>query len=286
MIIVSFTTIPERLIKNLPAVCIESILKQTVKPDFIIVNIPEISSKGEKYSLEHVKKLIENYPSVTVQYGTQNGTQNGVKDLGPITKIVPTLNFIKNTIDQTSSISIILVDDDCSYEPYMIENLITAKKRCPNELVIGTAGRKKYRNKMEFIGTVYNHPPSDSIMPNYIYVDIIETFAGVLYDYSLFNDSLISPNFIDWISKLPSFVMLADDIILSSWAKLQGANLYKIIQTRQIVKHDPKQTTELNTINDKEGNNDKVFDYFEDLLRLERIKKLIKQANKLSQATA
>ena len=34
-----------------------------------------------------------------------------------------------------------------------------------------------------------------------MYVDVIETFAAVLYDYSLFRDT----NFVDWVCKLPEF---------------------------------------------------------------------------------
>jgi hypothetical protein len=71
------------------------------------------------------------------------------------------------------------------------------------------------------------------------------------------------------------FVMLADDIVLSTWAKKQGVKLYKIIQDRLIVKHEPKNTSELNLINDSGGNNEKVYDYFEEIFDIERFDKLV-----------
>lgn len=258
MIIVSFTTIPKRLEKGLPVICIESLLKQTISPDYIIINIPEFSKNGEKYPTQFMQSFW-GYEGVTVQYG--------VKDQGPITKIVPTLDFIANKLDKLDKLSedifIILVDDDCTYKPNMIENLVMAKKKNPCEYVIGTSGRIKQNNKLEFIGV-----DSSWGNNNHIYVDVIETFSGVLYDYRLFKDT----DFLDWLDKLPEFVLLADDIILSSWAKKQNKKLYKIIQNRHpIVSHNPRGTPELSTKNDIGGNNEMVYDYLENLLKTDNL---------------
>jgi hypothetical protein len=258
MIIVSLTTIPERLWKGLPEICIDSILKQSIRPDYIIINIPEISKKGEPYCKDKAIALEILSPLVKVQYG--------VKDIGPITKMIPTLNFLKS--QNIDNAQIILVDDDCIYDPIMIEILIKTKTKKPHELVIGTAGRIKERNKLEFVG-ITNY--DSLIIEDHIYVDIIETFAGVMYDYKLFKDL----NFEEWISTLPDYVMLADDIILSKWGRKQGAKLYKIIQNNSIVKHEPKRTAELNTQNDFGGNNERVYDFFEELEIEEKLKTLL-----------
>jgi hypothetical protein len=259
MIVISFTTIPERLEKGLPEICINSLLEQSIKPDYIIVNIPEISKKGQKYSEFKAKKLELLSDAVRVQFG--------IKDQGPITKLVPTLDFIKKK--KIEKALIILVDDDCVYNKFMIENLITTKKKYPDELVIGTAGRIKQHNKLEHIGVSgYNN----NTITDHIYVDIIETFAGVLYDYDLFKET----DFVEWLSEFPDFVMLADDIILSFWSKKQGVKLYKIIQNvPELVKHNPMKTTELNIINDNGGNNEMVYDFFEDYFEKEHMLKLI-----------
>jgi hypothetical protein len=142
------------------------------------------------------KKLESLSPSVVVQFG--------VKDLGPITKIVSTLDFIKNKqlgpcALSEQDVSIILVDDDCVYDPFMIKTLFTEKMNHPSELVIGTAGRIKQRQKLEYVGV--NGYSCPDMTDDHIYVDIIETFAGVLYDYALFKDK--ENEFIEWISKLP-----------------------------------------------------------------------------------
>jgi hypothetical protein len=279
MIIVSLTTIPERLEKGLPGICIDSIMRQTIMPDYIIVNIPEISKSGKQYSYELAQKLEQTYkdkvffqikkPVVKVQFG--------IKDLGPVTKIVPTLDFIEKEVDKDvdKDIYIILVDDDCIYNTNMVESLVMTKKKNPHELVIGTSGRLKQKNRFEFVGA------NGSKTSDHIYVDIMETFPGSFYDYALFKDKI--NEFRKWLSTMPEFVMLADDIILSFWAKKQGVKLYKIHQqVPTIIKHDPKKTPELNLQNDCGGNNDRVYDYFEDRMgnekNRERIDKLITES--------
>ena len=270
MIVVSLTTIPERLEKGLPEICVNSILTQTVYPDYIIINIPRVSKRGKLYNAEMVKKLEQTYsritrPIIKVQFGTQ--------DLGPITKIVPTLFFIKHELSGLNEpIYVILVDDDCIYNINMIERLTTAKKENPQEMVISTSGRLIQRNKFELVGPGASN--SAKSKDDFIYVDIIETFPGSLYDYSLFKNKL--DEFIEWLETLPEFVLKADDVILSFWAKKQGVKLYNLRhKVLTILKHDPQKTPELNTINDGEGNNELVYDYFINRFEKERIGKLI-----------
>ena len=106
MIIVSLTTIPSRLEKGLTTKSIQSILEQTSKPDLIILNIPEVSRKGDPYNkrmAEYVASLDE---SIKLHWVPE--------DYGPITKLMGTLEYIEeNTIDRNSKI--ILIDDDCIY---------------------------------------------------------------------------------------------------------------------------------------------------------------------------
>ncbi len=96
-----------------------------------------------------------------------------------------------------------------------------------------------------------------------------------MYNYKIFKGT----EFHTWFQNLPDFVLLADDIIFSTWVKKQGHKLFKIIQSRSnLIKHDPKETTELNTQNDLGGNNEKVYNYFEDMLKNTSINKLIKDS--------
>jgi len=260
MIIVSLTTIPERLEKGLPRKCIESILKQTVQPDIIVVNIPSVSRKNKPYSQTLANELSSLNPNPSLLFGsikTIIKVQYGIKDLGPITKLIPTLNLI-SSMRQNMEIHplIILVDDDCIYDSQMIENLVKFKTDT-DEMAIGQAGRKNIKNVLEFFS------PESNITDDVVYVDILEAYAGVLYDYQLFKDQ--EQDFNEYVMSLPSYVLNADDIIIASWVKKNGKKLCKIGKRYpNVVLQDAKGTPELYKDNLFGGNNDKSYDFLED----------------------
>ena len=97
------TTIPQR-VKNLNK-SIESLLKQTQKPDKIFINVPlKYKRFSETIKNDQIPKFDSNIIEIT-----------RCDDCGPGTKLLGSLNKLKkNSL-------IILADDDNSYEDYMIE---------------------------------------------------------------------------------------------------------------------------------------------------------------------
>jgi len=103
MIYVSLSTIPQRL-KHLNE-SVNSLLKQTRKPDKIFVNIPY---KYKRFSETIEDNQIPKFDSSIVEV-------TRCEDCGPGTKLLGSLNkFKKNSL-------VILADDDHVYEDYMIE---------------------------------------------------------------------------------------------------------------------------------------------------------------------
>ena len=103
MIYVSLTTIPQR-VKNLYK-SVESLLKQSKKPDKIFVNIPKKYKRfNEVIEDDQIPKISNKIVEIT-----------RCEDYGPGTKLLGSLNKLeKNSL-------IILADDDNIYEDYMIE---------------------------------------------------------------------------------------------------------------------------------------------------------------------
>jgi len=103
MIYVSISTIPPRL-KNINE-SIESLLKQTKKPDKIFVNIPFSYKRfSEKIEENQIPKFNNSCVEIT-----------RCEDFGPGTKLLGSLKKLeKNSL-------IILADDDHIYKDYMIE---------------------------------------------------------------------------------------------------------------------------------------------------------------------
>ena len=114
MIFVSLTTIPQR-IKNLNK-SIDSLLKQTKKPNKIFINIPK------KY--KRFREIIDNDQIPKFNDSVVEITR--CEDYGPGTKLLGSLNKLeKNSL-------IILVDDDHVYEDYMIEKFFYFYSKAPN----------------------------------------------------------------------------------------------------------------------------------------------------------
>ena len=103
MIYVSLSTIPQR-IKNLNK-SVDSLLKQSQKPDKIFINIPfKYRRFSETINDEQIPKFDSDIVEIT-----------RCEDCGPGTKLLGSLNKLKR-----DSV-IILADDDNIYEDYMIE---------------------------------------------------------------------------------------------------------------------------------------------------------------------
>jgi len=114
MIYVSLSAIPQR-IKNLNKT-VESLLKQTRKPDKIFINIP---IKYKRFIETVNDDQIPKFDKSTVEI-------TRCEDCGPGTKLLGSLNkFEKNSL-------VILTDDDHSYENYMIEKFFYFYLKAPD----------------------------------------------------------------------------------------------------------------------------------------------------------
>ena len=114
MIYISLSTIPQR-IKDLNK-SIESLLKQTKKPDKIFINIPfKYRRFDETIDDNKIPKFDNNEVEIT-----------RCEDCGPGTKLLGSLDKLeKNSL-------VILVDDDHIYEDYMIEKFFHFYSKSPN----------------------------------------------------------------------------------------------------------------------------------------------------------
>ena len=114
MIYVSLSTIPQR-IENIHH-CIDSILKQTKKPDKIFINIPNKYKRfNEIIDDNQIPKFSDKRIEIT-----------RCDDNGPGTKLMGSLDKLRKDS------LVILVDDDHFYKDYMIEKFLHFYSRSPN----------------------------------------------------------------------------------------------------------------------------------------------------------
>ena len=114
MIYVSLSTIPQR-IKNIDR-SVDSLLKQTKKPDKIFINIPNKYQRfDEMVNDNQIPKFSNDIVEIT-----------RCEDCGPGTKLLGSLKKLKkNSL-------LILADDDHIYEDYMIEKFYYFYSKAPN----------------------------------------------------------------------------------------------------------------------------------------------------------
>jgi hypothetical protein len=229
MIVVGLTTIPERLEKGIIKKCLKSILNQTIPVDYIVVNIPEISCKGIKYSYDKAKELSKLDEKIIIRWG--------INDEGPITKLFGTLDFIKSKgiIDG----KLVLVDDDVEYNEQIIKYLISQ-----NNPAVGFAGRQSYIENNKVIDLQFHDEHHLFEIEN---ISFLETFASVCYDINLFDINKMRL----WVKELPSDTFYVDDIVIGAWLWKNDVVLCLISVDKNIklYSHNAENTPELSNDN-------------------------------------
>lgn len=224
-IVVSFTTTPYRIDKIKPV--LESIERQSIKPNRIYVNIPW------KFKRENIEYLIptwlKNYPNIII---------NRTTDYGPATKLIATLEKEKdpNTI-------IITIDDDSIYPKHMVREL--AKQYLLESF------QRVYQSSAVFTGFSLNF----LFGPNYnLYAEhnvgsnkpslLIIGAGGVAYKRNFFKDDIFV-----LLKNVPLYCFLSDDLMISAYLLannitiIQAGGIYYNTYYVNLIKHLPTFST-------------------------------------------
>lgn len=216
-VIVSLTTIPERIEKGVIQMSLFSLLKQTKLPHKIYINIPLETKKGAKYPIALLEKSLNDLKSNLIHINIVP------RDLGPITKILPILPLVRDDD------FLVLVDDDVTYDSSMIENLIHSGRPA-----VGFAGRKdglKYVTGLTFQGEV----------------EFLETFAGVMYK------ALLMKGLAAYVESFHGLCHDQDDILIGKYLKEKNISPF-VMKCQRFAQHNAQGTAELRHKNLKEEN--------------------------------
>ena len=187
-IVISLTTLSERVDRIQPT--LYSLLDQSVLPKKIIVWVP-------KYSLREQKNIsVEDLPSIPlVEFRVVE------HDLGPITKLIPSLLEYKADPNQ----QIICLDDDIIYSKKLIEAYVIESQRNPDAAlaVIGYDIPASLKDKNRFDTKVYG-----TDIQNLVEVDVITGYGSFMIKPSFFD-----PNFLQ--EQRPEEAYYTDDLCIS-----------------------------------------------------------------------
>ena len=194
-VVITLTTIPPRF--NQTAKNLEYLISNLKEPNSttVILNIPRIYKRfpPNPRGRHALKKLRNQFPNLRIN--------ENIPDMGPVTKIYPSLPFIKSQ----STNSIVLILDDEMYRPDAVERII----KCQNDDLFTVHSYWVYDYNLE--SKRGNHKIQ---VPQG--VDIIATSKDLLNDLEPFvNNYLYSCRYVD-------------DLLLAEYFRLKGVPVKQI----------------------------------------------------------
>lgn len=241
-IIISLTTIPPRF--NHLKLTINSILKQTIKPDKIIINIP---NKYNNFKMQELPKFKNK--RVIINRNT--------KDYGPGTKLLGLnkLSYFKNLSDDDI---IIIIDDDRKYDNKLIENMLNYHNKHKDKALtvsgwdveLLTKNKVKYSNKKQPRGIEFKTSG---------YIDILGGCNGFLLTKKIvpFNNKNI------FKIKSDNPIYYVDDVFISAFLTMNKVDIYSIPNTfGEDAERGPNNTISELWSPERDEKNTKAIKYF------------------------
>ncbi len=219
-IIVSLTTIPSRL--NLLIPVINSIINQTIRPDEIVLVLPQKSFREQKDDINDPYEF-----TVAIhRYLTENNITllRPEKDYGPIMKILPVI--LREKERKTDNI-VISIDDDKVYFNNTIEDLVNCYKRTKS--VCARKGSVLLFQTNDINNLTRQHVlekplRSADFNENDKQINFIYGTGGVLYCPSFFNDNILEE--VEKIEKVHKEALFVDDVLLSVFLMKTNIKMY------------------------------------------------------------
>ena len=180
-IIVSLTTSPIRIANIQPV--IDSIMQQTIVPHKIVLNLPHVFKRFNS-TFDQIPDFLTNNNKILI---------NRCEDIGPLTKILPTVSIAESMED-----ILISIDDDIVYPTNTIEGLLNASKQYPDN-VIANSAKHNYKDNL---------------------YSALEGWCGVLYKKKFLVDFNL-----DEIKDYNKACYLSDDFTLSNYLAKQNIGI-------------------------------------------------------------
>jgi len=201
-IIVSLTTSPSRLLLLEPV--IKSILLQEYKIEQIELNLPDLYKNKEEYII----------PDFVNKYSRLKIFRTG-RDIGPATKIIPTIVRYKDINDD--KIFIVSIDDDHYYPKKIVSTLLKGVILYGDKNIYSIGGINVYVGADMTLSSVnvYKTAP----------VDVLEGVFGVLYNPRLFHSDIM-----EYIEKIIvcSECLTSDDITISNYLTWKNIKIMRL----------------------------------------------------------
>lgn len=195
-VIVSLTSHGNRILDAYLA--IESIMQGTVKPNRIILWLPEVNKVSSCYFDHQIKRGLE------IRY---------VRDLGPHTKLIPALKEFPDDI-------IITIDDDIFYKPDMVETLLRAYHEVSTSILanrVAVITKDKKGNIESYLRWIHYNYPKGTTKRN-----VLIGVEGCLYPPHSLSEEVFNEE------AIRELCPTADDIWFTAMAMLNGTPIVHV----------------------------------------------------------
>ena len=247
--VISMSVLPSRFKGLKPS--INSLTDQSVLPEKIIMNLPRKFKRDS--SNYQIPKWVENHPLVEINWIET--------DLGPATKLLPTLDLYKEESDRL----IIVVDDDQIYSKEMVENYVGHEKELKSAAMTlsGWAVPTSFdhSDKVQLYGGIVRFYRQDNSVKKPVRVDCLQGAASFAVKPKFFTSEIYD------FDNAPKEAFFVDDIWVSGNLAKTQTPVYvvpapfrfgRFVSVRQSTKFGLSSTA-----NSTHDNNNILYKYFE-----------------------
>ena len=246
--VISLSVLPTRFKGLKPT--LNSITDQTVLPRKIILNLPRVFRRDK--TDYKIPDYVKEHPLVEINWIEH--------DLGPATKLLPTLDLFKK-----EDLLIIVVDDDQIYPQEMVENYCAYAKKLPDAAMTlsGWVVPQSFDHgdKYQFYGGIVRFYRRDNSVSEPMRVDCLQGAASFAVRPSFFDNRIFN------FEEAPKEAFFVDDIWVSGNIARKEIPIFVIpgpfrfgrfVSVRQSSKFGLS-----NSVNAENTNNNTMYRYFE-----------------------
>lgn len=247
-IVFSFTTLPSR-IKNIKPT-IASLLDQKIRPDKIILNIPKFSKREKRPYL--IPDFLKQCPYILINEIEE--------DMGPATKLLPTLNLLKET-----DTLIVIGDDDEVYPKQLFANYLNNQSNFKDSTMTlvgwNAPEDNNHSHKKIKYGAIGSIPNNAIEVRTPTQVDCVQGASTYAVRTSFFSDKLFD------YTRAPKQAFFVDDIWISGNMARDATKIFVIPASFRYARMKvPSHLVFSETLHRKENhsgeNNATLYEYF------------------------
>ncbi|RED97996.1 hypothetical protein C7460_111138 [Marinoscillum furvescens DSM 4134] len=247
--VISLSVLPARFKHFEPT--LNSITDQSLLPEKIVINLPRYF-KRDKTNYE-IPDYVKNHPLIHINWIEE--------DLGPATKILPTMDLYKDDPDKL----IIVLDDDQIYPKGMVENYVKHSQNLPDSAMTlsGWTVPKGFDhgNKVQIYGAIVRVYRRDTSIAEPQRVDCLQGAASFAVKPKLFDQRVYD------FANAPKEAFFVDDIWLSGNLAWNKSPVYVVPAPFRFGRFvSLRQSTKVSlskTVNSDNTNNNTLYRYFE-----------------------